>query len=261
MEPLVSERNLVRLVVGGEYHDFDFVRLELLKLLAEFDTVRTTCSADFCGLDALAADDFLLTYTSNVIPCAAELAGLSSFIKSGGRWLAIHGSAALTRFKPPAVDIGGIRLPGLTDTPDLAPDFMDLVGCRFVSHLAQQAFTVTRTGRVHPVVADIYPFEIMDESYILQLRGQCEVLLESRYTGAAPGYVAGPWLADVARPQLVLHRRGMGQVLYFAPGHACGRFDLRPFIDDVPVQRGPWTSAAYRAVIRNAIQWGIGRDP
>ncbi len=248
-------RRQVHLIVGGQYHDFDFVRLTLLTLLAESPGIRTNCTDGYHVTSGLAPEDFLITYTNNVIPDAEELDALSRFIRGGGRWLAIHGSAALTRFRPPPIEIGAIKLPGLTDTPDLAPQFMDLIGCRFVSHLAPQRITIRPCGD-HPVIQGIEPFDVVDEPYILELRGDCEVLLQSRYTGDAPGYVQGPWVEDLPRPQLVRHREGSGEVLYLAPGHACGRFDLQPFVDEVPVQRGPWMSETYRRLIRQAIGWG-----
>jgi len=35
------------LVVGGKWHDFDYARLELLKLIAEDDRVRTRVFEDY----------------------------------------------------------------------------------------------------------------------------------------------------------------------------------------------------------------------
>jgi hypothetical protein len=254
----MSDQLFAHLIVGGEYHDFDFVRLELLKLLAEDDRCRVSCTNDFHDLQSLQRSRFLLTYTSNLIPAGVELAALREFLERGGRWLAIHGSAALTRFKPPPVELWGIKLPGLTDTPDLAPDYMRLLGCRFVSHLAQQSFVVTATQPEQALVQGLAPFEVTDEPYILEFTGECEVLLESRYIGEAPGYVRGPWLEDLPRPQLLRHRVGAGEALYLAPGHACGRFDLRPFIDELPPMRGPWVSPNYLELLRRSIRWGIG---
>ena len=247
----------VLLVVGGEYHDFDFVRRELLGLIGEDDRLRTTCNADFRDTDALAAADLLISYTGNVFPDEPQLRALRAFLEEGGRWLAIHGAAAFTCFRPPEIDIGGIKLPGLTDTPDRQPAYMDTLGLRFISHLAQQPFTIRRSSS-HPLVAGLEPFEVVDEPYILELRAGWDVLLDARYTGDAPGYVAGPWLEDVPRPQALLRRQGQGEILYVAPGHACGRFDLRPFIAEMPVQRGPWTSDSYRELLRRAIRWGTG---
>ncbi|GGC18831.1 hypothetical protein GCM10011371_03090 [Novosphingobium marinum] len=249
----------VHLIVRAEYHDADFVRRELLALLAEDTRVRVRCDSDWGNADALGDARMLVTYTSNVFPNDRQRVDLERFLRNGGRWLAIHGSAAHTEFKPPEVDIGGIRLPGLTDTPDRQPEYMDLLGCRFVSHLAQQEIELKPVSE-HPLVAGLSPFSVVDEPYILEMRGECEVLLESRFTGEAPGYVEGPWLEDLPRPQMLLHRVGKGEVVYLAPGHACGPYDLRPFIDQMPVQHGPWTNPAFREVLSRAVRWGIRAD-
>ena len=255
-------RRRVRLVIGGDYHDFDYMRRVLLGFLAEHDIIRTSCVEDFSNAEALAdGTDFLLTCTNSVIPTGDALAALERFLADGGRWLAIHGAAALMRFKPPPIELYGIKLPGLTDTPDLAPEYMNLLGARFIAHLAQQPFTVRPSGSRHPVVDGLPPFEVIDEPYIVELRGETEVLLESRFVGEAPGYVEGPWLEDRPRPMMTSHRHGRGEALYIAPGHACGRFDLRPMIDELPVQRGPWEHPVYRLLLRRAIAWGIGLDP
>lgn len=250
-------RPQIELIVGGEHHDMNRARMKLLALIAENDLPRVRCSSDFGDGSALDDTDFLITYTNNVIPEGGALTSLGRFVEKGGRWLAIHGAAALTRFKPPAVNIGGIELPGLTDTPDLAPAYMDLLGVRFVSHLAQQPFRVTPGPDAHPVTQGIAAFEIIDEPYILELRGDCDVLLEARYTGEAPGYVEGPWLSDDRRPQLLRHRHGAGEVMYLAPGHICGRHDLRPFIHEAPDQPGPWISETYVEIVRRLIAWGV----
>jgi len=256
----MTARPKVHLIVAAEYHDADFVRRELLGLLAEDDRILTQCTLDFHDTTSLRNTDLLVTYTNNVFPNDLERDALRAFLERGGRWFAIHGSAAYTCFKPPPVDIMGIHLPGLTDTPDAQPDYMNLLGCRFVSHLAQQPIVVKPVSE-HPVVAGLPPFEAVDEPYILELRGDCEVLLESRFTGEAPGYVRGPWLEDLPRPQMLLHRHGAGEVIYLAPGHACGRFDLQPFIAEMPVQPGPWHDPTYREIVRRAIRWGLGLLP
>ena len=60
------------LVCGGWWHDFDFVRFELLKLLAEDDHVRVKVAQDFADIEAIAATDFLVSYTCDVRPTEAE---------------------------------------------------------------------------------------------------------------------------------------------------------------------------------------------
>ena len=57
------------LVAGGKYHDIDFARLELLKLLAEHPQVRVTrARSDYGDLEAIARSRFLVTYTCDVRP-------------------------------------------------------------------------------------------------------------------------------------------------------------------------------------------------
>jgi len=51
-------------VVGGVWHDFDFARLEILKLLAEDDRIRTRVFEDYdSAAKALPNADFLVSYT------------------------------------------------------------------------------------------------------------------------------------------------------------------------------------------------------
>ena len=94
-----AQRKNVHLVCGGKYHDIDFVRLELLKLLAELEHVRTTVAADYATCEALARADLLLTYTSDVIPDDAQLAALQAFMRNGGRWFALHGTNARLEYR------------------------------------------------------------------------------------------------------------------------------------------------------------------
>lgn len=253
----------VLLIVGGGFHDFDLVRLELLTLLRENAHIRTTCTNDWHDIGALDQADMVIAYTTNIFPDADGLAALRRFLDRGGRWLAIHGASAYIEFKGPEVEIGGIKLPGLTDTPDKQPEYMDLLGCRFVSHLAPQEIIV-ETVSDHPVVQGLDSFAVVDEPYIMEIRGDCEVLLSSRYTGEAPGYVEGPWLEDLPRPQALLHRQGKGEALFLAPGHCIGPYDLRPFIDTLPAHPGPWANPTYRELLRRAIHWGtshsVGQD-
>ena len=62
----------VYLVAAGQYHDIDFARLELLKLLAEDDKIRVTVASDYSDVEGIQASDFLITYTCNLVPSEAE---------------------------------------------------------------------------------------------------------------------------------------------------------------------------------------------
>ena len=57
----IKKRLDVVLVAGGKYHDIDFARLELLKLLAEDERIRTRVYEDYSNLHAISNADFLIT--------------------------------------------------------------------------------------------------------------------------------------------------------------------------------------------------------
>jgi hypothetical protein len=69
------------LVCGGVFHDFDFARLELLKLLAERAHVRTTVAQDYSDLTSLRGSEVLVTYTCNVTPTVEQVAALRAFMR------------------------------------------------------------------------------------------------------------------------------------------------------------------------------------
>ena len=54
------------LVAGGRYHDIDFARAEILKLLAEEPEIRTRVAEDYADTVSISAADFLVTYTCDV---------------------------------------------------------------------------------------------------------------------------------------------------------------------------------------------------
>jgi hypothetical protein len=86
------------LIAGGKYHDIDFARLELLKLLAEDDRVRVRVFEDYSNLAAIAAADFLVSYTCDVTPSLVEQEALRRYVEQGGRWYALHGTNSILRF-------------------------------------------------------------------------------------------------------------------------------------------------------------------
>ena len=88
----VERRIDAYLVCAGKYHDFDFARLELLKLLAEDDHIRVQVAQDFGDVDAIRASDFLVTYTCDLRPSLEQQQAIRSWVEGGGRWLALHGT-------------------------------------------------------------------------------------------------------------------------------------------------------------------------
>ena len=74
------------LVCGGRWHDMDFARLELLKLLAADPEIRVRVTEDFRDTEAIAEADFLLTYTCDLRLEDGEQRALADFVGRGKRW-------------------------------------------------------------------------------------------------------------------------------------------------------------------------------
>jgi type 1 glutamine amidotransferase len=234
------------IVANARYHDTDFAALELLKLLAEDDNIQTKVADSFANVEAIAASDFLITYTCDLRPTREEELGLREFVSNGGRWIALHGTNALLDF----TDEGQVIAPRINDT------FMETLGSRFISHPAIEPYTVTVSNPDHPMVRGIEPFEATDEIYLCEYYGKVEPLLETRYTGTfEAGYVENEWPDDDPRLAAYTHRVGEGEVLYITLGHCCGKYDMQPIVEEAPVVRGSWDNPIFYELLRRAIRW------
>jgi hypothetical protein len=250
------------IICSGQHHDFDFVRLRLLTLLAAYETVRTTCSSTYAPMDEIQAADLLITYTNNVVPTAGQLPALKAFLAKGGRWLAMHGTSAIVRFTDgPPQDLKIVTLPGLVDTPNLAPEFMALIGGRFIAHLPYGEFSVTPVRPDDPLVRGLGAFKVVDEPYLMEMSGEVEMLLEARYTGSSESYVARDWHQDLPRPIMWRRRHGPGEIVFLALGHRCGRYDLQDLSPEIPYgMEGPWDDPTFQELLRRCTAWGAGFD-
>lgn len=234
------------LVCGGLYHDMDYARLELLKLLGEHERIRVRVAEDYRDSAAIAAADFLVTYTCNVIPKPSEMAALRSFLAQGGRWLALHGTNSVLRY---------LKGQGW-EAPRTEPEFMDMVGSQFLAHPPLKPYRVEISDASHPLVAGIAPFEVDDELYLSEYHGTQHALLHTDYRGEAPGFVAGSWPKPDRHLVMYLHPHAGGEVLYCTLGHCRGKYDMRPMIPDYPtVERGSWKLPVYHELLRRSIRW------
>ncbi len=237
------------LVAAGKYHDIDFARLELLKLLAEHPEIRTSVSSDYADTDRIAAANLLITYTCDLIPTPDQTILLRRFLEGGGRWLALHGTNAVLRF---AAD-------GIVDTPDEAPEFMELLGSRFTAHPPIEPFKVFVTRPDHPMTAGLRDFRVEDEMYLNRRTADIDVLLHTRFTGHCAEFRDADW--DEAEVPVLYERRvGDGAVLYLTLGHCRGHYDLRPVADFWPhPQRCSWNYPVFYELLRRGIRWGLSQ--
>ena len=241
----MASRRDILLVCGGKYHDIDFARLELLKLLAEHEHYRVTVREDYSDVDALRRADALVTYTCEVLPDADGEQAIADFLEQGRRWFALHGTNSRLKY---------VKGTGWT-APNDAPKFMEMLGSQFVAHPPIQPFTV-EASKAHPLVDGIQPFEADDEIYLCHFFGKHEQLLHTHYSGEAEGFEHADWTGNDVVPIMYLRQWGSGEVLYLNLGHARGRYDMQPITDEYPhVERGSWKQDAFYELLRRGMRW------
>lgn len=238
----------VHLIAAGKFHDIDFARLELLKLLAERPQIRTSVAADYGDLASLGAADLLITYTCDLMPDGAEqVAALESFLARGGRWLALHGTNAILRF----------GADGVVDTPDEVPAFSRMLGTRFAGHPPIAPFKVFVTRGDHAMTEGLRDFRVEDELYLTHRTAEIDVLLHTSFTGSCDEFRDADW--DEAEVPVLYERKvGEGRVLYLTLGHCRGHYDLQPVAEFWPhPQRCAWNYPVFYELLRRAIGWGM----
>ena len=240
----------VYLVAAGMYHDIDYARLELLKLLAENDKIRTQVAADYHDTEAIANADILITYTCNLVPSEEEQLVLRDFVASGKRWFALHGTNAILEF----LESGKVA------APETAPVMMETLGTQFLGHPPIQPFTVHISDPDHELVKGIEPFETDDEIYLCRIHGEIHHLLHSRFTGKATGFVVEDWDEDVEHPVYYTKQVGDGEVLYLNLGHCRGHYDMQPLMEFYPqIERCAWDKPEFYELLRRGIGYCVNR--
>ena len=175
----------VTLVAGGKYHDIDFARLELLKLLGEYEPHRVRVQPDYEDHDAITAGSILVSYTCDVRPSEEAQAAIRTWIEGGGRWIALHGTNA-------ALDLGR---PNGVEAPRCFPTWASTLGSQFVAHPPIQPYTVETTDPDHWLVAGVGEFETDDELYCMEYHDveALEPLLHTTWQGEARGFAESDW--------------------------------------------------------------------
>jgi uncharacterized protein len=240
-----SSRIECALIAGGKYHDINFARFELLKLLAEDDRIRVRVFEDYSNLDAISAARFLISYTCDLVPSLKEQEMLRSFLTAGGRWYALHGTNSILRFLKS----------GKVDSPNWAPHFMETLGSMFTAHPPIAPYRVTVADPGHPLVKGIDSFVATDELYLMKTYGELQVLLETEYEGKAEGF-AEDWWPRGRHPVFYIKDVGKGGVLYLTLGHCRGHHDMQPLMKWYPqIERGSWELPVFYELLRRGIEW------
>ncbi|MFT6762032.1 MAG: type 1 glutamine amidotransferase [Candidatus Aldehydirespiratoraceae bacterium] len=245
----------VVLVAGGKYHDIDFARLELLKLLGEHEDIRVRVQPDYEDHEAITGAAILVSYTCDVRPSEEAQLAITAWVEGGGRWIALHGTNA-------ALTMGG---PDGVEAPRCQPMWSKTLGSQFVAHPPIQPYSVKVSDADHWLVAGVESFETDDELYLQEHadRGQLHGLLHTNWAGEARGFAESDWSVETrgTDEHLVMYLRtlGDGAVLYNTLGHCRGHYDMVPVLDYYPsVERCSWEQPAYYEILRRSIRWARG---
>jgi len=241
------------LVCAGKYHDIDFARLELLKLLAKDERIRTTVAPDYNDVEAIKAADFLMTYTCDLIPPEPVQRELKSWLENGGRWFALHGTNSILRL---------LQTPdGLSvKTPREAPLFMEMLGSQFIAHPPLCDFEVEVVDGEHPVTKGVKSFKTFDELYVSEVHDGNRILMQTTWGGDCTGFEEAN-TPERAHPVLYERAYGAGAVLYFTLGHCRGKYDMQPLVEEYPVlERCSWEQPIYYDLLERGVKWAHGRD-
>src|SRR5580692_9296991 len=77
--------------MGG--HDHDYARLKLLGFLAERE-IPSSVSNDFTDVERwLPVSQMLVTYVAGPYPDPTQTRAIRSWLETGGKWLALHGTS------------------------------------------------------------------------------------------------------------------------------------------------------------------------
>ena len=174
----------IMLLTGGPIHDWQSCAPVLESLLAQrFDVTHTHDVADLAHLASGKFAAVVALYTRLELN-DAQLGALESFIKGGGGFVALHGTAA---FK---------------EQPKLAA----LIGCRFATHGAILDYEVRPTIPDHPVVTRTSPFKVTDELYLVDSLTDYDTFAVAHWQGKD-------------HPMGYERKLGKGRVIFLANGH------------------------------------------
>lgn len=242
-----AQRIDAHFVAAGKYHDIDYPRLEVLKLLAEHPHIRTTVACDYSGLERLDQCRFLVTYTCDLMPTVEQAQQLRAWLEAGGKWLALHGTNSILVFTES----------GAVDAPDDRPDVMEMLGTQFKAHPPIGPFHVEVVNKTHELTEGIENFDVVDELYLSNTTAPIDTLMQTTFEGEATGFIAEKWDKTTV-PILYTRDIGKGRVVYNTLGHCRGHYDLPGMVDFYPhKEMCAWNYDVYYDLLRRSINWAM----
>ncbi len=245
-------------------HDHDHARLQLLELLAEQEVAASVANDFGDVLKWLPASRLLITYVAGPYPDGAQCRAIEEWMQAGGRWLGLHGTS------------GGRaeRVAGFRQRRTVKLDHHALLGSYFLTHPPICKIRVDVAGGDGVLTRGLPPsFDVEDEPYFIELQdpASTRVVLTADYgrgvTSPTIGtiYESDTSLLPDGTTRVLGYTKviGAGGVAYVALGH-CHNPAIRSGravdpMDTSPLTfRGSWEVEPFKALLRNAIAWGLG---
>jgi uncharacterized protein len=208
-----GERKTSALVLFSGGHARPATRAALAEFLWGLPWLQITVSEDWDALrwERVAPHDLVITYTgARTEECsAAQLEGITRLLERGGGFVPLHFT-----------------------TMNANPDFIALVGARFLNHPPYGPFTVRVADNSHPVTAGLPEMQIEDECYRSEYpdRGAIHVLQTSHHEAGIDGEPSS-WVREV----------GQGRIFYSALGHDARSFS-HPVLRDLLTRGIRWAA-------------------
>ncbi|MEX1023386.1 MAG: ThuA domain-containing protein, partial [Dehalococcoidia bacterium] len=248
-------------------HDHDYVRVQALSALQEFEDVHATVASDFTDIEKwLPGCDFLFTYVAGPYADGAENDYLRRWVEEGGRWFGIHGTSGGRTTR-----VGESHRKRMMKMP-----YHETLGAFFINHEPVRRFEVT-VAADHALTRGLpSTFETADEPYMIEVLDPANTrVLLTNALGADSSPPGFGFVYDedtslqpdgVTRVLGYVRTLGRGEVAYVALGHThTPTTNVQPFVHEsvdpegkTPLHfRGSWETDSFRRLFRNAIEWGV----
>ncbi len=251
-------------------HDHDYARLRLLGFLQDAE-VPCSVGNDFHEIGKwLDVSRLLITYVAGPFPDEDQNRVLRQWLANGGRWLGLHGTAGGR-----AVRTGEGRRRAMLKT-----SHHETLGGFFINHPPVRKFKVEVSEQGGILTRDLPDsFDVVDELYMIEVQDPANtravLTTELAKDPSPPGfgffYEEDTSLQPDGKTRVLglTHDIGQGAVTYVALGHChTPSTSTQPFVDasvspdgvTPPLLRGPWETKPFETLLRNAIEWGMGKN-
>lgn len=219
----------ILVICGDIWHTTEVVKAGFSYLTAFFDQMTFMEDAkDMLTAADLAAYDLVIcckgnnVTSGNSVPwfeegvneCAPE--DFAQYVKAGGGFLAVHAGCSFSEKNMPENCLVPCK------------EYIDFVGCRFVTHPPRCPVTYRVVDGSHPVTAGVEDFSERDEHYQIEMTApDARILMESTSDSAA------------RMPAAYVREMGKGRLCALIPGHI----------------RAVWQNPQFQKLLSNAIRW------